>query len=76
MILPTKHIPLDGSLLGAGAIVLRQLENPMTPTASWEKAKCAPEVGTFGRFILVLDFLYAIGAIDYVGGLIVKSRSL
>jgi hypothetical protein len=72
MILPTKHIPLDRSLLGAGAILLRQLESPLTPTAIWDLTKHAPEIGTYGRFILVLDFLYAISAIDLVDGLVVK----
>jgi hypothetical protein len=72
MILPTKHIPLDRSLLGAGAVLLSLLEAPLTPTAIWDLAKHAPEIGTYGRFILVLDFLYAIGAIDMLDGLIVK----
>ena len=72
MILPTKHIPLDRSLLGTGAVLLQLLETPVTPTAAWEQAKHAPEVGTYGRFVLALDFLYAIGAIALVDGLIVK----
>ena len=72
MILPTKHIPLDRSLLGAGAMVLQLLEAPITPTAIWEHAKHAQEIGTYGRFVLVLDFLYTIGAVDLVDGLIGK----
>ncbi len=73
MILPTKHTPLDRSLLGAGAVVLQLLQAPVTPTGIWERVKHAPEVGTYGRFVLVLDFLYAIGAIKLVEGLIVKN---
>ena len=74
MILPTKHIPLDGSLLGAGGVVLQLLGAPTTPTGIWERVKLAPEIGTYGRFVLVLDFLYAIGAIHLMDGLIVKSE--
>jgi hypothetical protein len=72
MILPTKHIRLDRSLLGAGAVLLLFLKAPLTPTAVWERAKNATEIGTYSRFVLTLDFLYAVGAIDMVDGLIVK----
>lgn len=72
MILPSKHIPLDRSLLGAGAVLLSLLDAPLTTTAIWDRAKLAPEIGTYGRFVLVLDFLYAIGAIDTLDGLVVK----
>ena len=72
MILPTKHIPVDQSLLGAGAIILSLLEAPSTMTAVWERAKNTPEIRTYGRFILLLDFLYALSAIDLADGLIVK----
>ena len=72
MILPTKHISLDRSLLGAGAVLLLYLEAPVTPTAIWDRAKHAPEIGTYSRFVLALDFLYAVGAIDMVDGLVVK----
>lgn len=72
MILPTKHIPLDRSLLGTGAVLLLLLEAPLTPTAIWDQAKHAPEIGTYGRFVLALDFLYAVGAIDMLNGLVVK----
>jgi hypothetical protein len=74
MILPTKHVSLDKSLLGAGACVLSILSEPMTPTGIWEKAKHAAEIGTYGRFLLTLDFLYAIRAIDLADGLIVRNE--
>lgn len=74
MILPTKHVSLDNSLLGAGAILLPMLSEPMTTTGIWDRVKCAPEIGTYGRFILTLDFLYAIGAIDMAEGLIIRTK--
>jgi len=74
MILPTKHVSLDKSLLGAGAVMLPILFEPMTMTGIWERVKHAPEIGTYGRFVLTLDFLYAIGAIDMVEGLISRKK--
>ena len=73
MILPTKHIPLERSLLAAGAAVLPLLGNPATPTALWERAKRVPEIGSYGRFVLTLDFLFAVGAIEMADGLIVRN---
>ncbi len=75
MILPTKHIPLDKSLLGAGATVLPVLKSPMTVTGIWERVKSMPEIGSYGRFLLTLDFLYALGAIELVDGLVARRVS-
>jgi len=75
MILPTKHVSLDKSLLGAGAVVLPMLSEPMATTGIWERVKHAPEIGTYSRFVLTLDFLYAIGAIDMVEGLIIRMET-
>jgi hypothetical protein len=75
MILPTKHVSLDKSLLGAGAAVLPLLSEPMTTTGIWERVKHAPEIGAYGRFVLTLDFLFAIGAIDMVEGLIIRKEN-
>lgn len=75
MILPTKHVSLDNSLLGAGAVLLSMLSEPMTATGIWDRVKCAPEIGTYGRLVLTLDFLYAIGAIDMAEGLIIRMKT-
>jgi hypothetical protein len=76
MILPTKHVSLDRSLIGAGAIILPLLNQPRTTTGLWEEVKRVPQIGNYGRFILILDFLFAINAIDIVEGLLVRaSRS-
>lgn len=70
MILPTKHIDLRKSLLWSGALVLERLEKPGSISALWEEVRYLPEVGTFERFSLVLDFLYAIGAVQLSEGLL------
>ena len=73
MIMPTKHVPLDNSFLGAGAVVLSLLSTPITVTEAWEKVKSLPEIGSYSRFILVLDLLYAINTIEIHSGLLVRN---
>jgi hypothetical protein len=70
MIMPTKHISPQRSLLGVGALVLGQLARPKTVSTLWEQVKALPEVGSFERFVLTLDFLYSIGAISLQDGLL------
>lgn len=72
MILPTKHVSTERSLLGLGALLLRALDIPRTVTALWHKVREIPEVGSFDRFVLALDLLYAMGAVDLNEGLIRK----
>jgi hypothetical protein len=70
MILPTKHISTQRSLLGLGATVLKHLTVPTTVTGLWDKIRSLPEIGTYKRFILTLDLLFTINAIDYAEGII------
>ncbi len=70
MILPTKHInPLD-SLLGTGALVLERLKTSKTVTQLWDEMRDVPQVATFERLILGLDFLYMMGLVELDGGII------
>jgi hypothetical protein len=72
VILPDKHIGLQHSLLGAGGAILAQVERPMTVSALWDAVRSAPEVHDYPRFVLALDFLFAIGVIDYTEGILSK----
>jgi hypothetical protein len=72
MILPTKHISTPNSLLGVGATIIERLNRPRTVTSLWSDLSKVPEVATFERFVLVLDLLYTIGAIDIEEGLLCK----
>jgi hypothetical protein len=72
MILPDKHINLDQSILGGGAALLEQLVRPLTVTGLWERSMQYSEIGNFERFILTLDFLFTIGALDLRDDLLVK----
>ena len=73
MILPTKHIPQNETLLGVGATVLEHLQGPMTVSGLWERLRSESNVGTFERFILASNLLYMIGAIDMDNGLLIRA---
>ena len=64
MILPTKHLSVENCLLGVGALILANLERPMTLSALWEDLRSLPEISTYERFILGLDLLYMIEVIE------------
>jgi len=49
---------------------------PVTTTSLWERVKHATEIESYGRFVLTLDFLFAIGAIDLTDGLIDRNRQV
>ncbi len=77
-ILPSKHTPFSRSLLGQGTMVLSVLGDAQIP-AGVLFALCREqyrEQFDYPTFILALDFLYTIGAIDLDGQAIRKaSRS-
>jgi len=70
MILPSKHISEDQTLLGVGAILLRHLERPQTVTSLWDKVRDDRSVGTYERFVLALDLLNIIGVVCTSQGMI------
>jgi hypothetical protein len=78
MILPTKHIRPERSLLFVGGDILRCLRDPMTVSRLWDEIRCSfgegsePRPITYDWFILALDLLYMMGAIDIERGLIRK----
>jgi hypothetical protein len=74
MILPDKHITIERSLIGIGSLLLEQLENPRTITGLWDRVHRNPQVGSFERFVITLDLLYAIGAVELADGLIRKTN--
>lgn len=75
MLLPTKHIFLRDSLLMAGGTLLGLLKMPQTVTRLWLKSRKYPEIETFDRFCLALDFLFTIGLISFENGLISRRKS-
>lgn len=69
--MPKKHISLSESYLGLGAYVLEVLSKPMTVDECWNKVlkkyinkNKISKKHSFNSFILTLDFLFCINAID------------
>ena len=81
MILPSKHLPQDRALLTVGASILRHLSHPVTVSALWEEIPRSPSVHKaqsplrYDAFVLALDLLFLIGAIELRDGLLVRSAS-
>ena len=75
MILPNKHIVPRNSLLGASALLLKRLEQPMTVSELWRYSKERKEIANYQRFVLALDLLYILGAVELCDGLLSRSKA-
>lgn len=81
MILPSKHLWSDRTLLGVGHELLGCLQEPKTVSRLWDeiraargdRAKGAPI--NYDWFVLSLDLLFLIGAVELDRGL-VRRRTL
>jgi hypothetical protein len=80
MILPSKHLPQDRALLTVGGYVLSFLSHAKTVSSLWEEMN-RHEGGvstamsrriTYDWFLLALDLLYALGAIELDSGLVAR----
>jgi hypothetical protein len=80
MIAPTRSVAPDRALLSVGAQVLLQLDEPRTVSQAWLRLKSwRAEHGyrspiSFGWYVLALDVLYSLAAIDIVDELLTKGR--
>ena len=74
MILPSRSVREEQSLLGIGAVALGHLERPQTVTGLWEKMRDGNAALAYGRFVLALDILYIAGAVDLSGDVISKKN--
>lgn len=76
MILPTKRLNQDRALLYVGSEVLGLLEEPKTISRVWDEleklraSKSELSVLTYDWFVLALDLLFSIQAIDFERGLL------
>ncbi len=81
MILPSKHLSQDRALLTVGAAVLRHLSHPVTVSELWEQLprsvgdQKAPPPLRYDGFVLALDLLFLIGAVELRDGLLVRGTS-
>ncbi|MCK5282468.1 MAG: hypothetical protein KAK00_03595 [Nanoarchaeota archaeon] len=70
MIIPTKHIKIENSLLGIGAELLNRVNQPKTVSTLWDQSKCIKGIKSYELFTLVLDFMFIIGAIEFNEGFV------
>lgn len=73
MILPKKHLDINESIFGFGAFLLQQLKNPMSVDELWECYRDAYHNHkysvkfSFDQYIVTLDYLFIIAAIEKNG---------
>ena len=81
MILPTKHIRPDRALIGVGSEVLALLQEPKTVSRIWDDFRSArndnPGMApvSYDWFVLSINLLFMIGAVDIEGALITRQRA-
>ncbi|WP_298307330.1 ABC-three component system middle component 6 [uncultured Erythrobacter sp.] len=81
MILPTKHILPERALLTIGAEVLASLRGPMTVSRVWDEVRLQrgettePAPIAYDWFVLALDLLFAVEAIEFEDGLLRKASA-
>ena len=75
MILPTKNITQENSLLGIGGLLLSQLAQPKSITKLWDRVKAKENITSFENFILALDLLYLLEAIHMRNGRIYRGNN-
>lgn len=74
MILPSKHLSQRKTLLWVGADLLRHLKKPMSVSDLWERVQADEQMDiSFDWFVLALDVLYIVGAVDWDEGVITRS---
>lgn len=74
MILPTKFIEEEDTLLQVGIDLLEILGKQLDVAILWQKAKDIPSIETYERFILGLDLLFCFGLIDIENNVIVRKK--
>lgn len=79
MILPTKHLPESRSLLGVGGTILALLgEKEATVSSLWDEFRnTRKDAGlvSFDWFVLGLDLLFALGAIELDRGVLRRKEA-
>ena len=82
MLTPTKNLHEDKTILKIGARILSFLTSPRTLSSTWEayydfqskESNNVPRI-QFDMYILALDFLYMIGAVEYEDDLLWRANS-
>lgn len=78
MLTPTKGIAPDRALLAVGAQILQGLDSPLTVSQAWARLKAhRKKLGhrspvSFEWFVLALDVLHALGAVELHDDLLMR----
>ena len=76
MILPSKHISQENALLTVGAKLLGHLDRPRTVSAVWEYVRLSASPIPYDWFVLALDLLFLLDAINIHDGLLIRGNSI
>jgi len=74
MILPDKHLELSNSILTVGSILIKNMKENQTVSYLWSKTQTIPQIKTYDRFLLGLDFLFIIGAVEFKNGFLKRVK--
>ena len=76
MILPTKGIAPDAALLTLAGKILHRLGESKTVSRLWDETRAShrlqPTAIPFDWFVLALDLLFIVGAVEFQKGRVVK----
>lgn len=79
MILPTKHLRPDRSLISVGGELLTLLTEPKTVSRLWEEFRSSRSTHaapvTYEWFVLGIDLLFLLGAVKFDGGRVRRAVS-
>ncbi len=80
MILPTKHLLTERSLLGVGGDVLCLLEASKTVSRLWrdlcqERERQNKRAISFERYVMALDFLFLLEVVEFKKGRIYRGKT-
>lgn len=71
MILPTKYLPAERTMVVLGARILELLDRPRPISWVWDRLSKADEgraAFTYDWFVLSVDFLFVLGAVEFSRG--------
>ena len=77
MLLPTKHIRIERSLLGVGADILHLLDEPKTVSRLWDdfqelRGRMTMRRVTFDRFTLAIALLFSLNTLEFKRGRLLR----
>jgi len=64
MILPTKHLSIDESLIGCGAFIVKHMKRARKIDGLWDDVRAEGHIRSYDKFVLTLSALYLLGIID------------